>query len=199
MSEMNNRKSQIDHILINIKWKNCLKNCEAYSSSASVGSDHRILSAKRRSSLRSNTATPRKENHDWNVLKSDQELKNRYSIQLHNRFSIIQNELTDTIDDEYQHFITANKETAKEMILKKAKRQKIKYIDDKRIKQERRNVATAYSCYTRNPANETQEELNQKKGVLEEVCSIYLAKNSTKRLLRLNNQAKLISKKKDGN
>ena len=199
MSEMNNRKSQIDHILINIKWKNCLKNCEAYSSSASVGSDHRILSAKRRLSLRSNTATPRKENHDWNVLKSDQELKNRYSIQLHNRFSIIQNELTDTIDDEYQHFITANKETAKEMILKKAKRQKIKYIDDKRIKQERRNVATAYSCYTRNPANETQEELNQKKGVLEEVCSICLAKNSTKRLLRLNNQAKLISKKKVGN
>ena len=39
MSEMNNRKSQIDHILINIKWKNCLKNCEAYSSSASVGSE----------------------------------------------------------------------------------------------------------------------------------------------------------------
>ena len=170
MSEMNYRKSQIDHILINIKWKNCLKNCEAYSSSASVGSDHRILSAKRRLSLRSNTATPRKENHDWNVLKSDQELKNRYSIQLHNRFSIIQNELTDTIDDEYQHFITANKETAKEMIPKKAKRQKIKYSDDKRIKQARRNVVTAYSCYTRNSTNETQEELNQKKGVLEEVC-----------------------------
>ena len=56
------------------------------------------------------------------------------------------------------------------MIPKKVKRQKISYSDDKRIKQARRNVATAYSCYTRNPTNEIQEELNQKKGALEEVC-----------------------------
>ena len=97
------------------------------------------------------------------MLKSDQELQNRYSIQLRNRFSILQNELTDTIDDECQHFITANKETAKEMIRKKTKRQKIKYNNDKRIKQARRNVVNAYSCYTRNPTNETQEKLNQKK------------------------------------
>ena len=96
MSEMSNRKSQIDYILINNKWKNCLKNCQAYSSFVSVGSDHCILSAKLRLSLRSKTATPRKENYEWNVLKSDQELQNRYSIQLHNRFSILQNELTDT-------------------------------------------------------------------------------------------------------
>ena len=34
------------------------------------------------------------------------------------------------------------------------------------------NVATAYSCYTRNPINETQEKLNQKKGPLEEVYNI---------------------------
>ena len=64
MSEMNNRKSQIDHILINNKWKNFLKNCQAYLSFASVGSDNRILSAKLRLSLRSNAATPRKENYD---------------------------------------------------------------------------------------------------------------------------------------
>ena len=96
MSEMSNRKSQIDYILINNKWKNCLKNCQAYSSFVSVGSDHCILSAKLRLSLWSKTATPRKENYEWNVLKSDQELQNRYSIQLHNRFSILQNELTDT-------------------------------------------------------------------------------------------------------
>ena len=126
MSEMNNHQSQIDHILINNKLKNCLKNCQAYSSFASVGSDHHILSAKLRLSLQSKATTPRTENYDWNVLKSDQELQNRYSIQLHNRFSILQNELADTIDDEYQHFITANKETAKEMIPKKAKSQKIK-------------------------------------------------------------------------
>ena len=109
MSDMNNCKSQIDYILINNKLKNYLKNCQAYSSFVSVGSDHRIISAKLRLILRSKAATLRKENYDRNVLKSDQELQNRYSIQLHNKFSILQNEPTDTIDDEYQHFITANK------------------------------------------------------------------------------------------
>ena len=173
MSEMKNRRSQIDYILINSKWKNSLKNCQAYSSFASVGSDHRILSPKLRLSLRSEAVTPRKENYDWSVLQSDPELQNyRYSIQLHNRFSILQNEVTDIIEDKYQHFITANKETAKEMIPKKAKRQRMKYSDDKRIKQARKNLATAYSSYTRNPTIETQEELNQKKGALEEVYSI---------------------------
>ena len=34
------------------------------------------ISTKLRLSLQSKTATPRKENYDWNVLKSDQELQN---------------------------------------------------------------------------------------------------------------------------
>ena len=55
------------------------------------------------------------------------------------------------------------------MIPKKARRQKMKYSDDKRMKQARKNVASACSCYTRNPTNEPQEELNQKKGALEEL------------------------------
>ena len=58
------------------------------------------------------------------------------------------------------------------MIPKKAKRQKIKYSDNKRIKQARRNAASAYWRYTRNPTNQTQQELNQKKGALEEVQNI---------------------------
>ena len=69
------------------------------------------------------------------MLKSNQCLQHRYSVQLRNRFSKLQNDLTDTIDDKYQHFITANKETAKEMILKKAKWKKMKCSDDERVKQ----------------------------------------------------------------
>ena len=64
ISERNNFKSQIDYILINNKWKNCLNNFQAYSSFASVGSDHSILSATLRLSLRSKTATPRKANYE---------------------------------------------------------------------------------------------------------------------------------------
>ena len=51
MSELYNCKSLIDYILINNKWKNCLKNCQAYSNLASVGSEDLILNAKLRLSL----------------------------------------------------------------------------------------------------------------------------------------------------
>ena len=45
-------KSQIDYVLINKKWKNSAINCEAYSSFKGVSSDHRIVTAKIRLSLR---------------------------------------------------------------------------------------------------------------------------------------------------
>ena len=38
-------KSQIGYILINQKWRNAVRNLEAYNSYASVGSDHRVLTA----------------------------------------------------------------------------------------------------------------------------------------------------------
>ena len=76
------------------------------------------------------------------------------------------------------------------MIPKKAKRQKIKYSDDKRINQARRNVVTAYSCYTRNPTNKTQEELNQKKGPLEEVCKIVFGEEFNQKVTQIEQSNK---------
>ena len=51
----NNSKAQIDYVLINKKWKNSAMNSEAYSSFEGVPSDHRIVTAKIRLSLRKNT------------------------------------------------------------------------------------------------------------------------------------------------
>ena len=51
----NNNKAQIDYIFINRKWKNSAMNCEAYSSFEGVSSDHRIVTAKLRLSLRKKT------------------------------------------------------------------------------------------------------------------------------------------------
>ena len=48
----NNTKAQIDYVLINKKWKNSALNCEAYSSFEGVSTDHRIVTAKIRLSLR---------------------------------------------------------------------------------------------------------------------------------------------------
>ena len=106
------------------------------------------------------------------MLKSNQYLQYRYSIRFHNRFPILQNNLTDNIDDKYQHFITSNKETAKEIIPRTSKQKKMKYSDDERVKQARSNVYTAYSCYVRSPTDERQEELNQKKRTSEDAYNI---------------------------
>ena len=50
----NNSKAQIDYVLINKKCKNSAMNCEAYSSFEGVSSDHRMVTAKIRLSLRKN-------------------------------------------------------------------------------------------------------------------------------------------------
>ena len=63
------------------------------------------------------------------MLKSNQDLQPSYSIKPYNSFS----DITDTIDCKYQHFITANKENAKEMIPKKAKQKNSEYSDDERV------------------------------------------------------------------
>ena len=52
MSDSKGAKSQIDFIMIRRKWRNSLKNCETYSSFSRIGSDHRIITAKIKLSLR---------------------------------------------------------------------------------------------------------------------------------------------------
>ena len=67
----NNTKAQIDYVLINKKWKNSALNCEAYSSFEGVSTDHRIVTAKIRLSLRKNakqTATTKQ--YDWALLNN---------------------------------------------------------------------------------------------------------------------------------
>ena len=49
-----NTKAQIDYVFINKKWNNSALNCEAYSLFEGVSSDHRIVTAKIRLSLRKN-------------------------------------------------------------------------------------------------------------------------------------------------
>ena len=50
-SEMNNCKTQIDYILVNRKWKNSVKDIEAFNHYSSLGSDHRVVTMKIKLSL----------------------------------------------------------------------------------------------------------------------------------------------------
>ena len=82
----NNTKAQIDYVLINKKRKNSALNCEAYSSFEGVSTDHRIVTAKIRLSLRKNakrTATTK--HYDWALL-NNKDIRDKYELELRNRF-----------------------------------------------------------------------------------------------------------------
>ena len=77
----NNTKAQIDYVLINKKWKNSAMNNEAYSSFEGVSTDHRIVTAKIRRSLRKNakrTATTK--HYDWALLNS-RDIRDKYVLE----------------------------------------------------------------------------------------------------------------------
>ena len=86
----NNSKAQIDYVFINKKWKNSAMNCEAYSSFEGVSSDHRIVTAKIRLSLRKNaTRTATTKHYDWALL-NNRDIRDKYILERRNRFETLQ-------------------------------------------------------------------------------------------------------------
>ena len=54
----NGERAQIDYVLVRKKWQNSIKECRPYSSFFSVGSDHRIVTADVKLSLRVSKKSP---------------------------------------------------------------------------------------------------------------------------------------------
>ena len=63
--------------------KNSILDEEARNSFSSIGSDHRTVTAKIRLSLRTNTVQ-KKIRDDWNKLKLDTDLQERYTVEIRN-------------------------------------------------------------------------------------------------------------------
>ena len=106
----NGQLHQNDHILVSSKWQNSLKNCESYLR-PSVQSDHRIVTATFKLSLRSNIKKPRVIRYDWNSLKTVDKVKNEFVLKLHNRFDALRNECETDLSEhpvqENQHSYTS--------------------------------------------------------------------------------------------
>ena len=100
-----------------IKWKNSAMNCEAYSSFEGVSSDHRIVTAKIRLSLRKNakrTATTK--HYDWALL-NNRDIRDKYVLELRNRFETLQEKTKkSTPNDEYENFDNVHLEAATKCI-----------------------------------------------------------------------------------
>ena len=107
-------KLQIDYVQVKKKWRNSILNSQAYNSYASSSSDHRIVSARVRLSLRANSKTqPKKVKYDWSLLQKDPEIQDKYSVEVRNKYTILNDMCEDkSTTAKYGNLITAHKETA---------------------------------------------------------------------------------------
>ena len=167
ISDMSGTKTQIDYILVNKKWKNSIHNCESYNSFSSVGSDHRIVTAKVKMSLRKCVTPPDKDNYNWSSLR-DSDLIKLYTIRIKNRFESLCNS-NETISETYNNLINANKETAKELIPSKQKSKKKRIAKDMRVVEARQKVEEASIVYFREPSDENRESMQQHKDGLRQI------------------------------
>ena len=89
-------KHQLDHILINSKWVNSIRNCRAYNT-VELDSDHSIVTILLVTSLRTNKGKPRKRpKFNWRKLQ-DQRTREEFQLELSNRFQALH--LTDVSVD----------------------------------------------------------------------------------------------------
>ena len=105
----------LDYILVNFKWKNSILNTEAYSSFDSVGSYHRIVTARVQLSLRATKPPTTKKRYDWKALRHDQELHSAFSLHLWNRFDLLYYESA-TEKEQYDALVKANEFAASETL-----------------------------------------------------------------------------------
>ena len=103
---------------MNKKWSNSALNCEAYSSYKGVSSDHQIVTAKIRLSLRRNAAKTTVY-YGWSLL-NNRNIRDKYTLTLRNKSDALK-EITETLtpNDEYENFVNAYLEEAANCILNK--------------------------------------------------------------------------------
>ena len=147
----NNSKAQIDYVLINKKWKNSAMNYEAYSSFECVSSDHRIVTAKIRLSLRKNaTRTATTKHYDWFLL-NNRDIRDKYVLELRNRFETLQEKTEKgTPNDEYENLVRAHLEAAEKCIPTKPRTKHRVPWETLAVREKLAHVKTASKSYRKN-------------------------------------------------
>ena len=149
-------------------------NCEAYSSFEGVSSDHRIVTAKIRLSLRKNaTRTATTKHYDWALL-NNRDIRDKYVLELRNRFETLQEkEEKNTPNDEYENFVNAHLETPSKCIPTKPRTKYRAPWETEEVREKRVRVKTASKSYRMNPTI-----ANARKKAQYQLAGIYLKKKT---------------------
>ena len=150
-------------------------NCEAYSSFEGVSSDHRIVTAKVRLSLRKKTTRKATTKHyDWALL-NNRDIRDKYALELRNRSEALQKKTEKgTPNDEYENFVEAHLEAAAKCIPTKPRTRYRVPWETLAVREKRALVKTASKSYRKNPTNTNARKLEKAQYQL---TGIYLKKN----------------------
>ena len=137
-------------------------NCEAYSSFEGVSSDHRIVTAKVRLSLRKNaTRKATTKHYDWALL-NNRDIRDKYALELRNRFEALQEKAEKgTPNDEYENFVEAHLEAAAKCIPTKPRTKYRAPWETPAVREKRALVKTASKSYQKNPTNTNARKLEK--------------------------------------
>ena len=158
----NGINAQIDFLLINKKWLDSSLNCEPFTSFSEGNSDHRIITAKIRLSLRANKQkTLKVPRYDWSAL-NDRNTAEQFKITLTNRYTALQNEYGDvTPNTSYQNFEKACSYAAEEMIpVRRKPNHRIPWESDSIIVK-RTNLKKASIEKNQNPSRENRYQFRR--------------------------------------
>ena len=178
----NGKKAQLDYILVNKKWQNSVKDCQAYNSFNVLQSDHRIVSVKLKLSLRRNLKPHCDSPPDWQLYSSDKSIQDAYSVEVSNRFEVLSQDINSdstTANDIYSTIVQAHKDASEKCIPKKKHKKKRVPWEDKRVSEKRGNLKQAHHVWQSTPTPATKEALEQAKidlqNAYDEEQALYIA------------------------
>ena len=146
--------------------------CEAYSSFEGISSDHRIVTAIIRLSLRRNTTrTTIIVHYDWSLL-NNRDIRDKYALTQRNKFNALQEKIeTHTLNDVYEHFVKAHLQAVAECIPTKQRAKPRIPWETLAVRKKRADVKTTCKCNWKNPTNTNALKLKKDQN---ELASIYL-------------------------
>ena len=142
-------------------------NVEPYSSFASVGSDHRIVTVKLRLSLRKPKTPPPKKRYDWRLLKFDDNLCSEFSLELRNKYSELYNENSNA-SEQYDALVQAKEHAASIILPLTPKGRKERHSNNPKIVTVRKKIRDLTYRYSINKSRVIRKRLQEAKNVLEE-------------------------------
>ena len=139
---------------MNKKWKNNAVNCEAYSSFEGVSSDHQIVTAIIRLSLRKNAKRTATTKHYDSALANNKDIRDEYVVELRNRFETLQEKTEKgTPNDEYENFVNTRIEAAAKCFPRKPRTIYRVPWETLAVREKRAQVKIGSKSYQKNPTN----------------------------------------------